>query len=119
MKTAIEILRSLKFVTCGMQNNLNDPDFLIEGINTREKLAQEFNIIKNAKPDIFYTDDAEKLEANDILAAVADMDKHISQAIMNHQKELKAKLADNKARRKVLNYNYSNQAGISHMDYRK
>ena len=114
-----DVVDDLYRLTVEMTLHLEDADYLIEHIDLREELADEYRrLCAGGEP--LYSSVQEKEQTSDFLAQVAEMDKVIINAIERLRSDIKRRLSESKSNQRVLNYTNAAISGSgSYMDYKK
>jgi hypothetical protein len=118
-RTAAEIVDELYRITVEMTCKPGDADFLIESIDKRQELMDEYDRRRNSGEVMFATKQEQEQSAGTI-AKIAELDKSVFGALEKLRDETKQKLKTSQANRKVLGYTDSAMSGPgSYMNIKK
>lgn len=118
LRNRLDIINELHNITKQMVNRRNDADFLIESVDRRQALMDEYDSTQQRKDDP--TSYEEQLEIRRVVKEIIKLDNIIADALDGHTKEAKKDLADSNKQQQVLQYtNQAMSASGSYMDYRK
>ena len=113
------VIDDIYLLTVEMTCQLEDAEFLLEHIESRQALMDEIDRLR-AEPEPLYASQQEKELSEGFIAQIIEMDRAVLNALEKHRDEAKANLAASKSTNRVLGYTNSAIAGSgSYMDYKK
>jgi hypothetical protein len=116
---AAAIVHDLYACTSDMMRYLEDADMLIELVEKRQALSDEFAARKNSGEPL-YASDSVRAQAESYYAKINEMTPKIIKAMERHRDEAKTQLTSLKTNQRVLRYTNSAISGSgSYMDYKK
>ncbi|WRS26344.1 hypothetical protein U6B65_08255 [Oscillospiraceae bacterium MB08-C2-2] len=112
------IVQNMFDLTCEMIGHLEDYEFLVDAIDRRQVLMDEFDRVKNSPDFLSGMDGTRTAEVSNMLSNMRDMDKTVIQALSRILLEAKKELAANNNQQKVMGYmnNMVSSSG-SYMNY--
>jgi hypothetical protein len=118
-KDAAAIVDEIYRVTVEMNGKLDDADFLIERVEARQVLIDEYERREKSGEPMFATEsDGQRML--DTIKQIMELDKGINAALERLRDEVKAKLSSAQTNQKVLGYTNSAMSGTgSYMDIKK
>ncbi|MDL2232830.1 hypothetical protein LJC63_04525 [Ruminococcaceae bacterium OttesenSCG-928-L11] len=114
-RTGIGIITDLFNLTNKMIRQLDDPDFLIESVNQRQVLMDEYDAWRGSNSNSPEEQDAIKGMIKEIVA----MDQKINTTLTYHRNEAKKNLSENQNQQKVAGYGNIGGLPGNHMNYSK
>lgn len=113
-RTGLLIITDLYNLTTRMSRQTNDPDFLVESVEKRQALMDEYDAYKADHPDEDIT------EIKKLVKEIIAMDKKISSSLTYHQNDVKRKLSESQNKQRVMGYgNQGTSSSGSLMNYSK
>ncbi|MGI6403296.1 MAG: hypothetical protein ACOX0K_03545 [Oscillospiraceae bacterium] len=114
-----EILDDIYHLTNQMAEQRHDPDFLIEGVEKRQALMNEYDALALVYPEERKAFEQDPI-SRDRVAKMIAMDRAVAKALEEHKASAHQDVAAANARQKVLDYlGKSHPSGGNLMDYRK
>ncbi|MDR2932631.1 MAG: flagellar protein FliT [Oscillospiraceae bacterium] len=113
-RTGIMIITDLYNLTNSMVRQIGDSDYLVECVDKRQKLMDEYDAYKALHPDEDIT------EIKKVVKDILVMDQRINASLNTHKREVKEKLSGAQTQQKAMGYasNYMSSSG-SYMNYKK
>lgn len=119
-RTKLQIVTDLHAVTKQMLEQLDDPDFLIDAVDQRQDLMDEFDMLEISHPDLPALSPQETATIKQLLQEIMGFDISIATALENHKSESKNALATSNQQQKMMGYvNQSLSGSGSYMDFKE
>ena len=119
VRSAAELIDELYRITVEMTCKLDDADHLVESIDKRQELMDEYSR-RRENGEVSFATEAEQKRVAGVIAQISEMDKDIYSALEKLRDETKEKLGAAQSNRKVLGYTDSAMSGPgSYMDIKK
>lgn len=116
----LAIVFDLLSLTREMAEKRDDTDFLIESIDARERLMNEYDHLKTANAYAQKALEKDKPQITGMIHEIIELDKTIDASLRAHHEKAKEDLKDSNSLKKVLNYtNNAVSASGSYMDFKK
>ena len=113
-RTGRMIITDLYNLTSSMARQSSDPDFLMEGVEKRQALMDEYDAWRALHPDEDIT------EIKQMVKEILVMDKKINAALGTLRNSAKDQLTEAQSRQKAMSYAVGNVSSSgSYMDYKK
>lgn len=114
-RTGTDIITDLYNLTNDMVRQRDDADFLIEGVDRREKLMDEYDAYAREHPD------EDQTEIKKMIREIIVLDKKIRASVTAHKVDVESKLAEAKNKQQLMGSYLNNMqsAAGSYMDYKK
>lgn len=112
-RDALTIIRELHDLTSDMVKRIDEPDFLVEGVEHRQALMDEYDAYSKEHP---YLD---KTSLKKLVSEVLAMDEKINSHLLAHKSGSKRKLIEIRSKQQTISYGTGTAAAGSFMNYTK
>lgn len=114
----LQVMQELLIITKEMVRLRDDPEFLIQSVDKRQELIDEFEAMR--AQDASPLSDEDLAETKRLAQEIAGMDGVITAALEGHRNLAKEKLVANANHRKVVSYlNKTVSSSGNYMDFKK